>query len=92
MPYVYIIKNVDNKVYIGVSQKPQQRLDYHNKNRGALFTKNRKSFQIVLLEKYETLTEARKRENQIKNWRRDKKEKLIERYQKGLPTTKKLFK
>ena len=61
-------------------------MDYHNKNRGACFTKNQKPFKIALLEKYETMTEARKREVQIKNWRRDKKEKLIERYRKGLPT------
>ena len=86
MPYVYIIKNDDNKLYVGSSNNPQQRLNYHNKNRGALFTKDQKSFKIVLLEKYETLIAARKREVQIKNWRRNKKEKLIKRYKKGLPT------
>lgn len=86
MPYVYIIKNDDDKIYIGSSNNPQQRLNYHNENRGAFFTKNQKPFKIALLEKYETLLEARKREVQIKNWRRDKKEKLIERYKKGLLT------
>lgn len=86
MPYVYIIKNDDGKLYIGSSDNPKQRLDYHNKNRGALFTKRQKPFKIVLFEQYETLTEARKREIQLKNWRREKKEALIERYQKGLPT------
>ncbi len=86
MPYIYIIKNDDNKLYIGSTNNPQQRLEYHNKNRGASFTRNRKPFKIVLLEKYATLIEARKREVQIKNWRRDKKEKLIDRYEKKLPT------
>jgi len=85
MPYVYIIENDNNKLYIGVSDNPQQRLDYHNKNRGADFTKNQKPFKIALLEKYETLTSARQREIQIKKWRRNKKEDLIERYRKGLP-------
>lgn len=86
MPYVYIIKNEDGKLYVGSSNNPEQRLDYHNKNRGALFTKSQEPFKIVLLEKYETSIKARQREIQIKNWRRDKKEILIERYQKGLPT------
>lgn len=86
MPYVYLIKNDDNKIYTGLTDNPQKRLDYHNKNRGAYFTKNQKPFKIVLLEEYETLDKARKREIQIKNWRRDKKEKIIERYKKGLPT------
>ena len=86
MPYVYIIENKNNKLYIGVSDNPQQRLGYHNRNRGADFTKNQKPFKIALLEKYETLANARKREIQIKKWRRDKKENLIERHGKGLPT------
>jgi len=86
MYYVYMIKNTDNKIYIGISDNPWQRLDCHNKNRGALFTKNQSLFEIALLEKYETLAESREREIQLKKWRRDKKEKLIERYKKGLPT------
>jgi len=66
MFYAYIIKNDNNKLYIGVSNNPQQRLDYHNKNRGAGFTKNQKPFKVALLEKYKTLANARQREIQIK--------------------------
>lgn len=86
MYFVYMIKNTYGDLYIGVSNNPQQRLTNHNQKRGALFTKRESKFQLVFLEEHINLTAARKREIQIKKWRRDKKEKLIEMYQRGLPT------
>ena len=86
MFYVYMIKNPNNDLYIGVSENPKKRLSTHNENAGALFTKRDNKFHIVFLEDYQTLTEARKREIQLKKWRRGKKEVLIERYKKGLNT------
>jgi len=81
-----MIKNSYNNLYIGVTDNPERRLDEHNSKRGSDFTKIRDKFEIVFLEKYNTLTEARKREIQIKKWRRDKKERLIELYKNGLET------
>lgn len=81
-----MIKNKNNKLYIGVSANPEQRLLYHNTKQGAEFTKNNANFSIVFLEEYPTLTKARQREIQIKKWRREKKEILIDRYNKNLPT------
>ena len=81
-----MIKNSIGKLYIGVTDDPQQRLFEHNSKRGAKFTKYRSDFKIVFLEKYESLDKARQREIKIKKWRRDKKEFLISRYQKGLET------
>ena len=86
MYFVYMIKNADNKLYVGITQNPEQRIIYHNKNRGAIFTKDQEYFTIVFLEKYQNLIKARQREIQIKKWRRDKKDNLIERYRKNLPT------
>ncbi len=86
MHFVYIIQNNYGDLYVGVTNDPEQRLKYHNEKRGALYTKRDSKFEIVFLEEYPTLAKARKREIQIKKWRRDKKETLIERYQKGLPT------
>lgn len=86
MYYVYMNKNADNKLYVGVTQNPEKRLYYHNINQGAKFTKNKSDFKTVFLEEYNTLTEARKREIQIKKWRREKKELLIEKYSLGLST------
>ncbi|OIP78835.1 MAG: hypothetical protein CO002_01560 [Candidatus Portnoybacteria bacterium CG_4_8_14_3_um_filter_44_10] len=85
MHSAYIIQNDRDELYIGVSQNPKFRLKEHNAKRGSAFTK-RGNFKIVFKETYLTLAEARQREIQIKKWRRDKKEKLIRRYQQGLPT------
>jgi putative endonuclease len=86
MYFVYIIKNSYGNLYIGVTDNPERRLYEHNTKRGSDFTKVRDRFQIVFLEEQESLTKARKREIQIKKWRRDKKEKLIDLFNKGIST------
>ena len=86
MYFLYMVKNSANKLYIGITESPKDRVRYHNQKRGAKFTRYVSDFKIVFLEDYRTLTEARKREIQIKKWRRDKKEFLIQKFQKGLAT------
>ena len=94
MIFVYMIKNSINKLYINITDNPTKRLATHNSCRGANFTKytltllgtSKSDFKIVFLEEHSNLTEARQREIQIKKWRRDKKEVLIERYKKGIST------
>ena len=85
MHYVYMIRNSWGDLYTGITSDPQKRLEYHNERRGALFTRRDSKFEIVFLEKHETSTDARKREIQIKKWRREKKDALIERYSKENP-------
>ncbi|HUO56113.1 MAG TPA: GIY-YIG nuclease family protein [Candidatus Paceibacterota bacterium] len=90
MYWVYMIKNDFNDLYVGITDNPEQRLKYHNEKRGALFTKRARSqdgrgiFHIVFLEQHPSLAAARQREIQIKKWRREKKENLIDRYTSGL--------
>jgi len=86
MYFVYIIKNDFGKLYVGITENPKARLHYHNSKMGAEFTKGKAKFWIVFLEEYITLIEARKREIQIKRWRRNKKEMLIDLYNKGITT------
>ena len=86
MYYVYMIKNKYGKLYIGVTQNTMQRLHHHNTKQGAQFAKSKTKFSIVFQEQHDSLAGARKREIQIKKWRRDKKEMLIEKFQNGLPT------
>ena len=81
-----MIKNDFGKLYVGISDNPATRLKNHNQNRGAFFTKNKTNFHIVFLEEHPNLAEARKRESQIKKWRRDKKEFLVNLYKKKIPT------
>ncbi|MDP3996174.1 MAG: GIY-YIG nuclease family protein [bacterium] len=86
MFYVYMIKNSIDKLYIGITKNPKDRVEYHNQKRGACFTKYKSDFTIVFLEEYSTLEQARKREIQLKKWSRKKKDILIEKYRKELPT------
>ena len=86
MYYVYMIKNQSNKLFIGITQNLKQRLHHHNTRQGAQFTKSKIKFYLVFSEEYQTLTEARKREIQVKKWRRDKIEMLIEKFKQGLST------
>lgn len=66
MWFLYMIKNSADKLYVGVTQSPKDRVTYHNQKCGASFTKHIPTYKIVFLEKYVTLAEARRREIQIK--------------------------
>jgi len=86
MYFVYMIRNSVDKIYAGITKDPKHRVAYHNEKRGAAFTKQIPTFRLVFLEQHPDITSARKREIQIKKWRREKKETLIDRFQQGLPT------
>ena len=87
-----MIRNKGNKLYIGVTKNPASRIYDHNRKAGSQFTENNPSFGIVFLEKYTDLAQARKREIQIKKWRRDKKDELVRKYSLGLETKIQLIK
>ena len=86
MSFVYMIENADQKLYVGITDNLNKRTYYHNTKQGARFTKSETKFKLVFVEEYATIADARKREIQIKKWRRAKKEILIDRYKKGLRT------
>lgn len=77
MFYLYILRGPRNHLYIGVTNSLDKRIERHKSGDGAEFTKRNKTFQVVYKEIFATLLEARKRETQIKGWRREKKENLI---------------
>ena len=70
MYFVYMIKNDFGKLYIGITGDPRVRAKDHNTGRGARSTKSKAKFNVVFLEEYSTLSEARRREIQIKKWQR----------------------
>lgn len=75
--FVYILKNSDNKLYIGQTSDLNRRLKDHTRSKAAVFTKKHKGFKLVYFEKFQTLLESRRRENQLKGWTRAKKDALI---------------
>ncbi len=74
--YLYILKsNKSHKYYIGCTDNPNRRITEHNSGLSK-YTKVGIPWILVYTECYNTLSEARIREIQVKNW---KKRKSIER-------------
>ncbi len=65
MYYVYILENEEGKKYIGYTNNLRRRLEQHNANKGAKYTKNSK-WEIAYIEGYRTQEQAMKREKSIK--------------------------
>lgn len=74
---LYILCGPKNHLYVGVTSNFNKRITRHQRGGGAEFTKRNKTFQLVHKETFGSLLEARRRETQIKGWRREKKENLI---------------
>jgi len=79
MPYfVYILKCADESLYVGCTNNLEKRIKQHNNSKsGAHYTKIRRPVVLKYSEKFQTLLNARRREFEIKRWKREKKINLI---------------
>lgn len=75
--FVYIIRCRDGSLYTGWARDPQARLLVHNSGRGAKYTRGRTPVRLVYSEACATLTDALRREYELKQWPRKKKFALI---------------
>lgn len=77
--YVYLLTNWNNKViYVGITNDLRRRLFEHQNKLVKGFTKK---YNVTKLAYFETTTDvasAIAREKEIKKWRREKKNKLVE--------------
>ena len=78
MWYVYILLCTDNTFYTGISNNPKKRFETHKAGKGAKYTRSHKPIKIVYLEKFPTKQDVMKREREIKNLHRNKKEILVQ--------------
>jgi len=78
MFYTYILKSLNNgSYYIGSCEDVDTRFNLHNTGQ-VKSTKRYVPWKLMYKEEYKTLSEARKRETQIKSWhKRVAIEKLI---------------
>ena len=77
--YIYLLTNWNNTVmYIGVINDLVRRLYEHKNKLCDGFTKKYNLNKLVYFELFFDINEAIKREKEIKKWRRDKKNKLVE--------------
>ncbi len=77
--YIYILTNWDNTViYVGVTNDLVRRLYEHKNKLYDEFTKKYNLNKLVYFELFFDINEAIKREKEIKKWRREKKNNLVE--------------
>jgi len=81
MPYfVYIAECADGSYYTGYASNLNDREDVHNglkKGIGAKYTRSRRPVKIVYSEKFQTKSDALKREIEIKKLSREEKVLLL---------------
>jgi len=82
---MYILECVDGSYYVGSTNDLQRRLLEHQKGRAARYTTRRLPVKLVFSEEYNHVTEAFKREKQVQNWSRAKREALIKGDLTALP-------
>ncbi len=77
--FIYILRTSNNRLYIGQTNNLGERLKQHGNHatKSALFLRKESTLQLVYSEEFDTRQEAMKREWQLKNWSRIKKEALI---------------
>jgi putative endonuclease len=77
--YVYMMTNRTRVViYTGVTNSLEGRLWFHAQGSARSFTKRYKIDRLVYYEDYDDPREAIAREKEIKGWRRQKKNELVE--------------
>ncbi|MFH1892380.1 MAG: GIY-YIG nuclease family protein [Candidatus Zixiibacteriota bacterium] len=74
---LYILRCSGGSFYTGITTDIAKRIKVHNSGKGAKYTGRRTPVELVYFEDCESETRARRRELELKGWRRDKKEALI---------------
>ncbi len=77
MNYFYILKCKDGTLYSGTTKNIKERAKKHNTGKGSKYVWAHGGGTIIYSEKYKTLSQALKREAQVKNWPRIKKLALL---------------
>lgn len=76
--HVYIVACDDGTLYTGYTTDVERRVAEHNDGTGAKYTRGRRPVELVHVETYESQSAAMQREYAIKQFRRSRKERLIE--------------
>jgi len=77
MWYLYILECRNGDLYTGTTSNIDRRIEDHKQGRGGRFTKIARVKKLLFIERFNSKTEAVKRESQIKGWTRKKKLALI---------------
>lgn len=76
--FVYIAQAHTGRYYVGITNNPIRRIKDHNAGNGSQFAIDQGPFELVYVSlAFQTKSDARNREIQVKGWSRIKKKKLI---------------
>ena len=80
--HVYIARGKDNSLYTGITKDLARRLKEHNSSNrlGAKSLRPRRPVVLLYYQEFINRSEAAKRERAIKQWRREYKLKLIDKF------------
>ena len=81
--FVYILCCKDSSYYVGITNDLNNRVLIHNSGKGPDYTKRRRPVKLVYYERFENKSLARKRELELKGWRKEKKRNLIAGFRSG---------
>ncbi|PIV08055.1 hypothetical protein COS52_04720 [Candidatus Roizmanbacteria bacterium CG03_land_8_20_14_0_80_39_12] len=84
MCFVYVLRCKDNSLYCGQTNNLEKRIKEHNdsRNTSTKYTRGRRPVTLVYVEKVKTVSDALKREREIKKLSKEKKELLVQRPKK----------
>jgi putative endonuclease len=83
--YLYILQCSDGSFYTGITVDMDKRLHLHNSGKGARYTRSRRPCDLIYFEECDSESTARRRELEIKSWRRAKKEDLVSGFSRKTP-------
>ncbi|MDS0297442.1 GIY-YIG nuclease family protein [Halogeometricum sp. S1BR25-6] len=76
--YVYVLRCSDDSLYTGYTTDVARRVEEHDADEGAKYTRGRTPVELVHTESYESKSAAMSREYEIKQLSRPQKERLVE--------------
>ena len=79
--YTYLLECADKTLYCGYTDDIEKRVKTHNSGKGAKYTKSRLPVKCMYFEKYDTKSEATRREYEIKRLTRSEKLELIKGFE-----------
>jgi len=77
MNYTYVLRCADNSLYTGWTNDLENRIAQHNLGVGGKYTRARLPVELAYLEVFDNKIDAMKREYEIKQLPKSKKEELV---------------
>ncbi|WP_345457839.1 GIY-YIG nuclease family protein [Nocardioides marinquilinus] len=85
MPFTYILECSDGSYYVGSTWDLDRRLAQHHNGEGPTYVRRRRPFRLAWCHQSSSIRQCFELEQQIKGWRREKREALMEGRFEDLP-------